>query len=138
MAHWRTGTLFVSGEVVKINSFVCAGNGGFQDEIVFLEAVGIDFITTELRRIFFWLNCQPEINDVAGMFTARLKLMGEDKLLKEFSQEFRLDDGAPRVGVLMTVMLPDLPKGPIRFDASIDGAEGVASWPLTVVRQRPG
>jgi hypothetical protein len=121
---------------VKINSFVCAGNGGFQDGIVFLEAVGIDFITTDLRQIFFWLNCQPGPNDVPGVFTVRLKLMGEDELLKEFRQDFRLDDGAPRAGVLMTVKLPELPKGPIRFDASIDGAEGTASWPLTVVRQR--
>lgn len=137
MAHWRTGTLFVSGEGVKINSFVCAGNGGFRDGITFLEAVGIDFITTDPKEIFFWLNIQIEPNDAAGMFAARLRLVGEDKVIHELAQEFRVPEGAPRVGVLIAVRLPELPKGPIRFDASIDGVEGRASWPLTVVRQRP-
>jgi hypothetical protein len=103
---------------------------------VTLVGAGIDWFSFPqfpmAVRLYLFARCVADLNDVPGKKVARLKLMGDDKLITHNEIPFQTLEGQPNINIITAYDLHTEKPALFRFNLSIDGSDQVATWPLEI------
>ena len=120
---------------MRITNFIaCEYASPGADGRVTLVGAGIDGVTAKnfpvTFNIFLFARITLEENDVPGDKIAVLNLIDEDRELVSVKIPIKMDK--PNHTLVTPVTFSAKRKGSYRFNLSVAGAEGVASWPLEI------